>query len=47
RLMSVKEVEKRLARAKAHMGGDSSVYVKHLLARKAELESLKDRNKEI
>lgn len=39
RLMTLKEVEKKLARSRLKMGGGSSVYIKHLLARKMELES--------
>ena len=38
RLMTLEEVEKKLARSRLKMGGDTSVYIKHLLARKAELE---------
>jgi hypothetical protein len=42
RLMTLKEVEKKLSRSRRKMGGDTSVYVKHLLARKAELEPGQD-----
>ena len=38
RLMTIEEVEKKLARSRLKMGGSSSVYIRHLLARKAELE---------
>ena len=38
----IHEVEKKLARSRLKMGGDTSVYVKHLLARKAELEAGQD-----
>ena len=38
RLMTLEEVEKKLARSRLKMGGDTSVYIKHLLARKAELQ---------
>ena len=38
RLMTLEEVTKKLARSRLKMGGDTSVYIKHLMARKAELE---------
>jgi hypothetical protein len=43
RHLSLEEVEKNLARARIKMGGEASVYVKHLLARKRELEGNSDR----
>ena len=37
RHLSLEEVEKKLARARIKMGGEASVYIRHLQARKKEL----------
>ncbi len=41
RLMTLAQIEKALSHARSTMGGESSHYVQHLLARKAELEAKK------
>ena len=41
RRMKLAQVEKAIAHARSTMGGETSLYIRHLLARKAELEAKK------